>query len=373
MISLSQTAILDWLRERGPARIQSLYAHADRVRSAHVGDAIHLRGLIEISSHCERQCMYCGLRRGNAQLERYRLTEEEILACARQSVDLGYGSVVLQAGEDPALHAAWIAGIVRRIKQSTPLAVTLSLGERTFNALRLWRQAGADRYLLRFETSDLSLYQQIHPPRSAAAPNRIELLQALKALGYEAGGGVMVGIPGQSFASLAADIDLFRTLDLDMIGIGPYIPHPHTPLGSGLLRPRIDAKEQVPANEEMVLKTVALARLVRPDANLPATTALATINNTDGRIRAFVAGANVAMPNLTPVEYRRLYQIYPDKACIAESATDCSRCLERQIRSVGRFVGRGQGSRGQREPAPHTFPAHSSLVHLQPTRRTQIA
>jgi biotin synthase len=346
MAVLSRREILDWLRESDPARLKELYAWADRVRKEHVGDAIHLRGLIEISSHCVRQCMYCGLRQANQSLTRYRMSREEILGCAREAVSLGYGTVVMQAGEDDELTAEWIAEIVRWIKRETPLAVTLSLGERTAGELALWREAGADRYLLRFETSDEKLYRAIHPQRRMCSTHRMVLLQQLQRLGYEAGGGVMVGIPGQSYESLAGDVAAFRSLDLDMIGIGPYIAHPRTPLGSGQLRPPVDAAEQAPNTEEMVYKMVALARLVCPTANIPATTALATINKTNGRRQGLSVGANVVMPNLTPVKYRRLYEIYPAKVCIDESARDCNQCLRGQIHSLGRFPGSGPGTRG---------------------------
>ena len=189
-----------------------------------MGDAVHLRGLIEVSSHCRRQCMYCGLRKGNRDLERYRMTRNEIEECSRMAVELGYGTVVIQAGEDDELTAEWIAEIVGWIKRSTPLAVPLSLGERSEKELRLWREAGADRYLLRFETSDTELFRAIHPSGSPTAPDRLALLQQIKLLGYEAGGGVMVGIPGQSYQSLAHDVLTFRALDLDMIGIRALHP-----------------------------------------------------------------------------------------------------------------------------------------------------
>jgi biotin synthase len=365
MKELSKSEILNWLRETEPARLQKLYERADRTRQQNVGDAVHLRGLIEISSHCVRQCMYCGLRAGNRSLERYRMSKSEILDCARQAQALGYGTVVMQAGEDPALTADWIADIVRWIKSETALAVTLSLGERQDDELQSWRSAGADRYLLRFETSDPSLYRIIHP-RSATAPDRLQLLRRLKQLGFETGGGVMVGIPGQSYESLANDVLAFRAFDLDMIGIGPYIPHAQTPLGSGALRPPIDPCEQVPATEEMVYKTVALARITCPSANIPSTSALATINKTHGRKRGLSVGANVVMPNLTPVNYRSLYQIYPAKACIDENAADCNQCLRGQIQSLGRFAGRGRGGRGEVEPIAPTMSLRSSeLVHLQ--------
>jgi biotin synthase len=364
MSDLSKTEILDWLRETRPGRLQQLYERADCVRKQNVGDAVHLRGLIEISSHCVRQCMYCGLRCGNRSLERYRMSESEILECARQAETLGYGTVVLQAGEDHGLKGEWIADIVRWIKRETALAVTLSLGERQDHELQSWRAAGADRYLLRFETSDPELFRIIHP-RASGAPDRIHLLSRLQELGYEAGGGVMVGIPGQSYESLANDVLTFRVLDLDMIGIGPYIPHAKTPLGSGELRPAIDPYEQTPATEEMVYKMVALARIVCPTANIPSTTALATINKTHGRKRGLSVGANVVMPNLTPVKYRSLYQIYPAKACIEESAADCNVCLRGQIHSLGRFPGRGPGGRETTERAVSAVVPPSPLVQLQ--------
>jgi biotin synthase len=366
VIELSHSGILQWLRETNPERLQSLFALADKVRAGHVGDAVHLRGLIEISNHCTRQCMYCGLRRGNRALPRYRMTLEEIQECVRLAVRLGYGTVVMQAGEDEALTAEWVAEIVEWIKRETPLAVTLSLGERREDELKLWRAAGADRYLLRFETSEKDLYQAIHPHRSPGEPDRITLLRRLRELGYEAGGGVMVGIPGQSYASLAGDILTFRQLDLDMIGIGPYIAHAATPLGSGQLRPEIDACEQAPSSEEMVYKMLALTRIACPQANLPSTTALATINREGGRKLGLKSGANVVMPNLTPVKYRRLYEIYPGKACIEESALDCKECLHKQIRAIGRFAGRGQGGRGMVEtPEPPMDAASAKLVTLR--------
>jgi biotin synthase len=293
--------------------------------------------------------MYCGLRNANRNLERYRMRREEIDECARMAVRLGYGTVVIQAGEDEALTAAEIAEIVGSIKRTTPLAVTLSLGERSEEELRLWRQAGADRYLLRFETSDRDLFRAIHPARSPEAPDRLAILRQIKELGYEAGGGVMVGIPGQSYKSLAHDVLMFCALDLDMIGIGPYIAHPATPLGSGLLRPPVDPGEQSPSSEQMVYKMIALTRILCPTANIPSTTALATINKTHGRRQGLQAGANVVMPNLTPVRYRPLYEIYPAKACIEESAPDCNQCLGSQIRSLNRFPGRGTGGRGDFE------------------------
>jgi biotin synthase len=342
--------ILAWLHEDNPERLKTLWSWADETRRLNVGDTIHLRGLVEISSRCSRQCAYCGLRAGNHSLTRYRMSPDEILVSARQAVAYGYGTVVLQAGEDFGLSCEWVAEVVRQIKFQTPLAVTLSLGERTEAELEAWRNAGADRYLLRFETSDPGLFELIHPRRDQHAAGRIPLLRHLKQLGYEVGSGIMVGLPGQTYESIARDIDLFRELDLDMIGIGPFIPHPQTPLGAGELKPAAAPGHQAPNTELMVYKAVALTRLVRPDANIPSTTALATINKRDGRELGLQRGANVLMPNLTPVKYRKLYEIYPAKACIEENGNACNGCLRTRIRAIGRQIARGPGGRKRRAP-----------------------
>jgi biotin synthase len=350
MPHLTHEEILGWLRETDPVALARLYVLADETRRAHVGEAVHLRGLIEISNYCGRQCHYCGLRAARS-MQRYRMTSDEILACAQQAVRLGFGTVVLQGGEDFGIQAEWMAQVIRRIKAETPLAVTLSLGERQPEELRLWREAGADRYLLRFETSDPALYVAIHPPRLASAQgsspsDRIDLLRTMRALGYEIGSGVMAGIPGQTYEMLARDIELFAELDLDMVGIGPFLAHPETPLGA--LDAPTAAQDQVPSSEEMVLKTVALTRLVCPQANLPATTALATINTVDGREHGLESGGNVFMPILTPSPYRQMYEIYPGKACVDEDATQCNHCLRGRINRLGRVVGEGPGGRRDR-------------------------
>jgi biotin synthase len=333
--------ILGWLRENDPHRLETLWRRADETRERHVGNAVHLRGLVEISNHCARQCTYCGLRAPNHSIQRYRMEADEILAAANQAVQFGYGTLVMQAGEDYGITAAWMSGVIRRVKSETPLAVTLSLGERTEEELALWREAGADRFLLRFETSDRALFDRIHPPLGGRACDRIALLRRLQALGYETGSGIMVGIPGQTLESIAGDIALFRKLDLDMIGIGPFIPHPQTPLGTVPGEPVGDL-------ERLTYKAVALTRLVCPTANIPATTALATINKHNGRELGLKRGANVFMPNLTPQKYRRLYEIYPAKACIDETGQACQSCLTLRIHAIGREIGRGPGGRRDR-------------------------
>jgi biotin synthase len=347
MARLGKQELLGWLREEDPTRLAELHRRADQVRHFTVGDAVHLRGLIELSNHCDRSCGYCGLRVGNRELDRYRMSEEEIVSCARKARDFGYGTVVLQSGEDLALSAEWVGGVVRRIKGETGLAVTLSLGERSESDLAHWKEAGANRYLLRFETSDRELFDLIHPPRSRVPSDRIGLLRKLGQLGYEAGGGVMVGIPGQTYDTLAEDLLMFEALDLDMVGIGPYLPHPATPLGRGeWVRPTA-AEEQVPNTEQMTYKMVSLARLVCPEANIPSTTAIATLNRESGRELALSCGANVVMPNLTPLEYRTRYEVYPGKACVHETADVCHKCLVRRLAAIGRKPGQGPGGRSR--------------------------
>lgn len=335
--------LLGWLKERDERRLEELWRWADDVRRQTVGDEVHLRGLVEFSNYCERNCAYCGIRRGNRRLSRYRMTAEEILECAQKARQLGYGTVVLQSGQDEGFAPEWLAEVIQEIKRQTGLAVTLSVGERTERELRLWRKAGADRYLLKFETSDPELYRRIHPPLPGRDGDRIAQLKLMRELGYEIGSGVMIGLPGQSYESLARDILLFAELDLDMIGVGPYIPHPNTPLGR--LARRENRDDQVPASEEMAYKVIALSRLVCPEANIPSTTALAILTAERGRALGLARGANVIMPNLTPLQYQVLYEIYPGKALVRESAEEFHARLVAGILSIGRRPGVGPGGR----------------------------
>jgi biotin synthase len=351
---ISRGEVLGWLRTEGEGALAPLWERADRVRRERVGDAVHLRGLVEISNHCVRECAYCGLAAGRDGLARYRMSAEEVLDCARLAVRLGYGTLVLQAGEDYGLTAGWVEALVRRLREETPLAVTLSLGERKDEELRRWRCAGADRYLLRFETGNRDLYERIHPPLGARRSDRLAELGRLRELGYEVGSGILVGIPGQSWDDLADDLLRFRDLDLDMIGLGPYLPHPETPLGrvaageggegGGTSLPRpLPPGEQVPNDGTTTLKALALARLLCPEANIPSTTALATLDPARGRERGLGAGANVVMPNLTPAAYRAAYEIYPGKAGSGASAEACHADLLDRLAALGRIPGRGRG------------------------------
>jgi biotin synthase len=311
-----------------PAELDYLLKQADQKRKEVCGDEVHLRAIIEFSSYCRQNCYYCGLRKDNEKIERYQLQKEEIIKTAQMAAELGYQTVVLQSGEDE-YPAAEIAEIIIEIKKTTEMAVTLSLGERDFAAYKLWREAGADRYLLKHETADQTLYEKYHPGMSFA--NRIESLKYLKTIGYQIGSGVIIGLPGQTPDILAEDLLLSQDLELDMIGSGPFIPHQETPL-----------KGSKSGTVEMTLKFTALSRLLLPLAHIPATTALGTID-AEGRQKALKAGANVVMPNVTDSSYREKYQIYPEKICVNEEAGDCRQCIGGIISSLGRQVSQNKG------------------------------
>ena len=330
----------NWLLETDESKLQDLWKLADTTRIENVGDDVHLRGLIEFSNNCCRPCGYCGLNVYNQDVGRYRMTADEIVACAHEAVSYGYGTVVMQSGEDFAIKADWLADVLKRIKDETNLAITLSIGERSRQELELLKQAGADRYLLRFETSNRELYDRIHPPVGTKHSDRFQLLKMLREIGYEIGSGVMIGIPGQTWDDLATDLEWFAKLDLDMIGCGPYIPHPAGEVASF---PPAAPELQVPNTEEMTYRVVALARLQCPKANIPSTSALATLNTKSGRELGLQRGANVVMPNLTPIKYRAMYEIYPAKACINETAAQCHNCMKGRIRALGRGIGIGRG------------------------------
>lgn len=305
-----------------------LIEQADQKRQKIFSDKIHLRAIIEISSICRQNCYYCGLRKDNTNLERYQLTPALIINTALKAADLGYKTVVLQSGEDQ-YPAEDIAAVIEEIKNKADIAVTLSLGERSFEDYLLWKNAGADRYLLKHETADRRLYKKYHPGMSFE--NRINCLKYLKNIGYQIGSGVIVDLPGQTAKILAADLLLCQDLDLDMMGSGPFIPHNETPL-----------KDKKAGSVEMTLKVTALSRLLMPEVHIPATTALGTIDP-EGRKKALKAGANVVMPNVTDSIYRNKYQIYPEKICISEDAEETCRRIEAVIKSMGRTIAKDKG------------------------------
>ncbi|MHB0938186.1 MAG: [FeFe] hydrogenase H-cluster radical SAM maturase HydE [Armatimonadota bacterium] len=317
--------LLDCSEADAPA----LYAVADRVRAEHVGDAVHLRGLIEFSNICRKDCAYCGLRRHNRDVERYRLDPDTIIETAKAAEKLGYRSVVLQSGEDLWFTAERMTEIIRDIKANTDLAITLSAGERDRETYRLWREAGADRYLLRIETTDPELFAALHPDDDLQ--ERMQCLYTLRELDYQLGSGVMVGLPGQTAEHLARDVIWLHALGAEMIGVGPFIPHPNTPL-----------QGETGGTVERTLRLVAVLRLVFPHVHLPATTAMGTLHPL-GRERALQAGANVVMPNVTPTAQRAKYEIYPDKICLSDDPAHCRGCITLRILGIGRTVGTDHG------------------------------
>lgn len=340
--NISKDEIEFWLRENDAARLEQLWNTANEIRKKEIGDAIYLRGLLEISNHCLRRCSYCGINRDCTETIRYRMSFREIMESVQDVIDADYGTVVIQAGEDYGLTRDFISEVIGEIRKRSPLAIALSLGERPMEDLIAWKQDGTDRYFLRFETSDEELYELIHPKLAVDEHpmQRLNMLKKIRSIGYDIGSGVMIGIPGQSYTSLANDIVLFRDLDLDMIGVGPYIRSPFTALGSGLVKPRELGRDQVPANELMTYKVIAIARIVCPSANITSTTALATIDNINGRILGFSRGANVCMPNVTPRCYKDKYTIYPNK-----QLDNNIEIIENEAKKLGRYMGKGRGTR----------------------------
>lgn len=307
-----------------------LFSLADKTRKEYVGDEVHLRGLIEFSNICKRQCKYCGLRCEDKFIDRYRISKENIISYAEQAVNMGYKTIVLQSGEDEYYNTDLMCEIIEGIKK-LGVALTLSIGEKTYEEYKAFKEAGADRYLIRIETTDKTLYNQMHP--NMDFDNRVRCLEDLGRLGYEVGTGCLVGLPNQTIESLADDILFFKEINADMVGIGPFIPHPHTPL-----------KDSATGSFTLALKVMALTRILLKDINIPATTAMETLNP-NGRIIALQSGANVVMPNVTTTEYRAKYEIYPNKICINENPDKCKGCISAKIQSIGRSVSTSFGFR----------------------------
>ncbi|MBR1899796.1 MAG: [Lachnospiraceae bacterium] len=302
---------------------QLLYDTACEVRRGVYGTDVYLRGLIEFSSYCRNNCLYCGLRRGNEHCERYRLETEEILECADRGYELGFRTIVLQSGEDLWYSDDKICSIVSQIKERHPdIAVTLSIGEKSRASYQAYFDAGADRYLLRHETYNAEHYRRLHP-KEMSRENRIRCLHDLKDIGYQVGCGIMVGSPYQTADHIVEDLLFMRQFHPQMVGIGPFIPHKDTPF-----------RDMSRGTLEDTLHLLAITRLLLPDVLLPATTALGTIDPR-GREKGILAGANVVMPNLSPSSVREKYMLYDGKICTGDEAAECRRCMEQRISSVG--------------------------------------
>ena len=292
-------------------------------REPYYGKKVYLRGLIEISNICKNNCYYCGIRRGNTNVERYRLDPETIVECAQEGYALGFRTIVLQGGEDPFYTDEVLGGIVRNIKAAHPdVAITLSMGERSYESYKALKEAGADRYLLRHETADKAHYELLHPAE-LSFDNRMRCLRDLRTLGYQVGIGCMVGSPFQTSAHLAKDLKFTEEFQPEMVGIGPFIPHHDTPF-----------KDYPAGTLELTLYLLSIIRLICPAVLLPATTALGTIHPL-GREMGLQAGANVIMPNLSPLEVRRQYMLYDNKICTGDESAQCRACMDNRVSAIG--------------------------------------
>ena len=300
-----------------------LHTLADEVRCEIYGEDVYIRGLIEISNYCKNDCYYCGIRRGNKSAVRYRLTKDDILACCEEGYKLGFRTFVMQGGEDPYYTDDVMCGIVSAVRERySDCAITLSLGERSYESYLALYNAGANRYLLRHETANAEHYGKLHP-QSMNLQNRKDCLFNLKEIGYQVGSGFMVGSPYQTTENLVEDLRFLQKLSPDMIGIGPYVTHAQTPFASF-----------ENGSVELTLRLLSVLRLMFPYVLLPSTTALGTLHP-QGRELGLKAGANVVMPNLSPVKVRKLYELYENKICTGEEAAQCRGCLEKRVEAAG--------------------------------------
>lgn len=327
---LNREEFLTLLNNMTPDDIQYLHKKAHETCLKHYDNKVFMRGLIEFTNYCKNDCRYCGIRRSNKNADRYRLSKEQIIECCEAGHNLGYRTFVLQGGEDPYYTDEQIIDIVTSIKSQYPdCAITLSIGEKSYESYKKYHDAGADRYLLRHETNSRHLYERLHPDMSY--DNRISCLNELKAIGYQVGAGFMVGLPGQTNVDFVNDLIFLKELNPQMVGIGPFLPQHDTPLGN-----------EKAGSADMTCILLSLIRLLLPDVLLPATTALGSINPR-GRENGLKAGANVVMPNLSPTNVRDKYLLYDGKICTGDEAAHCRQCIERRINSVGFEVDMGRG------------------------------
>lgn len=314
-----------------PDTVKGLADEAVRIRRQYYGDGVYIRGLVEFTNYCRNDCYYCGIRRGNLYAGRYRLTKEEILECCARGYELGFRTFVLQGGEDRWFTDERMADIIRSIRKGYPdCAITLSIGERSCESYRLFREAGADRYLLRHETADEEHYRKLHPSAMSLAVRKM-CLYDLRLLGYQVGAGFMVGSPGQTADCLAEDLVFLKELQPHMAGIGPFIPHHDT----------VFAKEPA-GSVELTLFLLSVVRILLPKVLLPATTALGTLDPL-GREKGLAAGANVLMPNLSPVQNRKQYELYDNKICTGEEAAEGLQRLAEKVERAGCHLVMGRG------------------------------
>lgn len=323
---LNREEWIQLIEGRTPKLAQYIFEKARKIRQAYYGTDVYIRGLIEFTNYCKNDCYYCGIRRSNSRAHRYRLSEEQILRCCHQGYTLGFRTFVLQGGEDGYFTDERMVNLVKEIRKNYPdCAITLSIGERSYDSYLALFEAGADRYLLRHETWDEEHYRLLHPP-AFSAKHRQQCLWDLKKIGYQVGTGYMVGSPFQTAENLADDMLFLEELNPQMVGIGPFIPHHDTPF-----------KDQAAGTLELTLYMLGLIRLMLPKVLLPATTALGTIDE-KGRELGILAGANVVMPNLSPENVRKDYLLYDNKICTGSEAAECRMDLENRMHAIGYHV-----------------------------------
>lgn len=321
--TLSRDEFKSLLENRSDETANYLFEQARAVRESVYGRDVYMRGLIEFTNYCKNDCYYCGIRKSNSSAERYRLTKEQILDCCEAGYGLGFRTFVMQGGEDPYFTDDKMTDIIRSIKARYPdCAVTLSIGEKSLETYQAYFDAGADRYLLRHETANCAHYAKLHPD-SLSLDNRKECLFNLKKIGFQVGCGFMVGSPYQTLDCIIDDLLFIKELDPHMVGIGPFIPHHETPF-----------KDETAGTMELTLFLLGLVRLMLPSVLLPSTTALGTIHP-QGREKGILAGANVVMPNLSPVDVRKKYMLYDNKICTGDEAAECVRCMQKRMESIG--------------------------------------
>jgi biotin synthase len=331
--------LLQLLAAEGQDKVK-LFEHAALIKEKYVKNKVYLRGLIELSNICAKDCLYCGIRSSNHKVHRYNLSDEEVLNAAYYAYKQRYGSLVIQSGElTSPVFTSRITRLLKEIQKisNNELRVTLSMGEQSIDVFKEWREAGAHRYLLRIEASNKELYEKIHPVNELHSfERRLAALKDLRETGYQVGTGVMIGLPFQTLEDLASDLLFMRDIDIDMVGMGPYLEHKDTPLyqHKDMLLPK-------ESRFELSLKMIAILRIVMKDINIAASTAMQTIDP-QGREKAIEVGANVFMPNITPCLVRGDYKLYEDKPCTDENPEDCQRCVEQRISSVSNVVAFGE-------------------------------
>lgn len=328
-MNLTKQEVLDLLKAENE-ELNALYKQADLIRQINMGDEVFLRGILEISNHCKKSCNYCGIRSKSKDITRYRIPKDEILKSCKDLKKTSMTTIVIQAGEDPALSKEYIGDLIQNIKAETNLAITLSLGEQNEETIQHWKKCGMDRYLIRYESSNPLLFKEAHPDDDLTT--KLKFIETLQNNNVQTGSGFLIGIPGQTLEDLAKEIIFCTKLNLDMIGIGPFIPHPNTPF----------ANKQNSFEKEIFFKVISIIRILNPNAHIPSTTAFDAIQS-NGRMLLLQRGANVFMPNITPQKFKKMYQLYPNKSCVDECEDDCDKHIKRRILSIGRQIGKGPG------------------------------